>query len=243
MSETAIREPLLGAVDTHPDFTEIEHDEYMDTWDGSTPVYDLLCETDDAGGFRVFINPVNETGAFVASVTGGLSDTKLSVQYRITPETDIETSLEAFEQGGFEHFTPEPPRPGEDPLQTVFEAIKDAPQKPADEATDSQAVFDGSYQCRDCGTVRQIGTFAGAATPPKQVGTDCPTCGGERQFYGIAPDGEPVRHRWYVNFEDIYQDPPYLHVTATSRKAARTQIETEYPDRTIEVLSWVEARV
>lgn len=85
--------------------------------------------------------------------------------------------------------------------------------------------------------------FAGAAKPPAQVGTDCETCERSCQFYGIAPDGEPVRHRWYVNFKDIHEDPPYLHVTATSREAARTQIENEHPDRTIEVLSWVEARV
>lgn len=80
--------------------------------------------------------------------------------------------------------------------------------------------------------------------PPKQVGTDCPTCGGERQFYGIAPDGEPVRHQWSVFFENIHQDPPYLEaVRATSREAARTQVEHDHPDRTIEGLNWVEARV
>jgi hypothetical protein len=244
MSSTAARETLLGAVDTHPDFTEISHETYIEDWDGATPVYDLLCETEDAGGYRAFINPVDEPGEFLASVSGGLSETTLSVQYRITPATDIETSLEAFEQGGFEHFTPAPPRPGETPFQTVFEALTDAAHDDSRPPSDSPAIFDGSYQCRCCGTVHQVGTFVGAANPPTQITTDCPECGGHRPSDGVPPDGELVLHRWYISFEDIDRDPPYLdEVTAPSREAARTQIERTHPARTIEVLTHLEARV
>lgn len=236
MSNTAIRETLLGPVDSHHDFTEITHEAYMELWDGSTPVYDLLCETDDAGGYRAFIHPVEERSEFVASVSGGVNETTLSVHYRITPTTDIETSLEALEQGGFEHFTPEPPRPGEAPLETVFEAIKDAAQEPADEPTDPQAIFDGRYQCRRCGTVRQIGTFAGAAKPPKMIGTDCEQCEGPRQFDAITPAAEAVRYRWTIEFKDPNQDPYRPELIAQSWRDARQQATEEYPERTIELV-------
>jgi hypothetical protein len=126
--------------------------------------------------------------------------------------------------------------PSGEPFKEAFDT-----NTPQESPTDG--VFDGSYQCRRCGTVNQIRMFAGAANPPQQITTDCEGCGGHRPSDGVPPDDESVLHRWYISFEDIYHDPPYLHVTATSRKAARTQIETEHPDRTIEVLTHLEARV
>ena len=189
----------------------------------------------------MFVNPVDETGEFVASVTGRLSDTTLSVHYQITPATDIETSLAAFEQGDFEHFTPEPPRPGENPLQTVFDCIKDAHEE-SNEPTADRAIFDGSYQCRECGTVQSIGMFAGAAKPPGQIGTDCEQCGGERQCYAIAPDADAVLHRWECRFEDVTRDPYRVELTAASRTDAQTQTLNEHPDRTVEVVVLLEER-
>jgi hypothetical protein len=128
----------------------------------------------------------------------------------------------------------------ERPFQEAFDAI--TPGSPID--PDDPGVFDGSYQCRRCGTIQQIGMFAGAATPPTSISTDCKHCNRGCDFDGIAPDGESVRHRWYVSFEDIYHDPPYLtEFTATSREAASTQLEHDYPDRTIEGITHLEARV
>lgn len=127
-----------------------------------------------------------------------------------------------------------------DLFEDVFDALN-SPEPPID--PDDPGVFDGSYQCRRCGTIHQVRTFAGAARPPKQITTDCPGCGGHRPSDAIAPDGEPVLHRWYVPFEDLDREPGYLELIAPSKRDARTQAETDYPDRTIEAIGPLAYRV
>lgn len=110
---------LQEVLSAHSDYEAIERETYMDVWDGGQPLLDLVREQDSC---RVFVDAVTED-AFVMDVSpcGGSGP-----HYRITPSDGIVDSLEALEQIGFEHFTPEPPQPGEDPLQQVFDAIEQA---------------------------------------------------------------------------------------------------------------------
>lgn len=225
---------IQDVLSSHPDYEQIGQEEYMELWDGGNPLFNMQCETDEPGGCHAFVDVV-EDDAFVADVSGHADGSHLSLHYRITPSEGIETSLSVFENVGFEHVTTDPPDPTEAPFQAVFDAIEQAGSD-ADSETEQREVFDGSYQCRWCGRVRQIGTFAGAATSPKKVGTDCENCGGERRFDAIYPDADSVRHRWAVSFEDIQRDPYRIEVTAKSRVDARKKAQADYPDRTIEIV-------
>jgi hypothetical protein len=231
---------LLSSVSVHSDYEEIDHETYMDAWDGDYPLYELSTESEPVG-YRVEVHPVDED-VFVLLISGGPSSGECPVHYRITPSEDIEESLRVFENAGFEHFVSDPSKPDEDPFQQVLNTIEQSAQETAsarEEASDTSAspeIFDGCYQCRECGSVRQIGTFAEAAKPPATVGTDCEHCGGERQLDAIEPAAESVMHLWSVVFENVQQDPYRIDLTAPSRDEARTQASTDYPDRTIEVV-------
>ncbi len=222
---------FITAVDAHPNYEEIESEEYFELWDGDYPIFELHLDEGAPGGYRLEVNSIGDSD-FVAAVSGG-GRNGLPVYYRIT-SSDIEESLEVFEDAGFEHFTSDPPDPTKDPFQEVFDAIEQAGRdESADTATGE--IFDGSYQCRHCGGITTIGTFAGAAKPPEKIGTDCSECDrGERKFYAIHPDATSVQHQWAISFENFELDPYRIEVTAESRIAARTQAEKDHPDRTIE---------
>lgn len=230
---------VLSTVATHPDYTEISHDEYMELWDGGDTLFDLHCETDEAGGCRAFINAIGGD-EFVVDISGNVEGSYLSHNYRISPSEGIKESLRALEPE-FEPLTTAPSDPTEGPFQAVFDTIEeaghsDANPSDADSEAEQGKVFDGQYQCRWCGEVTQIGTFAGAAKPPKKVGTDCENCGGERRFDAISPDADSVLHRWVVSFDNIQRDPYRIEVTANSRTDARTQAENDRPDRSVELI-------
>lgn len=111
---------LQDVLESHPAYENIERDEYMAAWDGGQPLLDLVRERDNC---RVFVDDVSDTdGDFVMDIESDGPD----AHYRISPSGDIEDSLAALEEVGFEHFTPEPPQPGEAPFQQVFAAVEEA---------------------------------------------------------------------------------------------------------------------
>lgn len=110
---------LLDVLSSHRDFEEIGREEYMAAWDGGQAHLDLVREADNS---RVFVDVVTEED-FVMDVE---SCEEPAAHYRISPSDNLVDSLAALERVGFEHFVPEPPAPGEDPFQQVFDAIEEA---------------------------------------------------------------------------------------------------------------------